>query len=107
MFEHRDGGTTTFTRAIVSSGDDEHRSYSSEYSVGNKKVSMKEFTAELLKLGVNTKARNFLVFQVHTCQQGTLWAAHVHGAPRKIGETNENSYIRMSDSDSSLSLSSR
>lgn len=72
VFENTDGSTMHLTRSIVGSGDSEHRSYSSEYSIGKKRVSLEVFAAQLLELGINTKARNFLVFQVCHCLASLL-----------------------------------
>ena len=58
-------GTLKFTRAIVGSGEHDKRTYSSQYHIDGRRVTMDDFTNQLRQLGINTKARNFLVFQVH------------------------------------------
>jgi hypothetical protein len=64
VFERTDNTVLHFTRAIVGSGTGEKRVYSSRYSIGNQTVSQTIFAKNLLALGINVKARNFLVFQV-------------------------------------------
>jgi chromosome segregation ATPase len=66
VFEHTDDTVLHFTRAIVGSGNDEKKVYSSRYSIGKETVSAEIFTKRLLALGINVKARNFLVFQVRS-----------------------------------------
>eukprot|EP00892_Ulva_mutabilis_P002473 jgi/Ulvmu1/12226/UM086_0016.1 len=63
VFQKQDGSTTKFTRAIVASGSAENVTFSSRYSIGAQNVSMEGFIQELLAVGINTRARNFLVFQ--------------------------------------------
>jgi hypothetical protein len=73
VFEDKGGSITRFTRAIVESGAGDSATYASRYQVGERIVTMDGFMEELLKIGINTKARNFLVFQVREfCFRGSL-----------------------------------
>jgi chromosome segregation ATPase len=64
VFEKSDGEIIRFKREIVKTGSAENPSYSSRYSLEDKTVSMEAFMQKLLSVGINTRARNFLVFQV-------------------------------------------
>ena len=64
VFEGPNGTDIRFTRAIVGSGSEEIRKFSSKFDIDGEDVSRAEFSTRLLALGINTKARNFLVFQV-------------------------------------------
>lgn len=63
VFQKRCGTTVKFTRAITVSGSDS-ATFSSRYSIDTQTVSADAFMQELLSVGINTRARNFLVFQV-------------------------------------------
>merc|ERR1712168_447020 len=54
-FELDDGEEKTFTRSVQSS--------SSDYKINGESVSSQQYAEQLLKLGINVKAKNFLVFQ--------------------------------------------
>lgn len=64
VFQKPDGAHINFSRLIVMSGSSEHSTFSSRYSINDHVVSMDVFIQELLAVGINTRARNFLVFQV-------------------------------------------
>lgn len=64
VFEHADGAVVHFTRAIVASGRDAALTYASRYTVAERTVTADAFAKHLLDLGINARAKNFLVFQV-------------------------------------------
>lgn len=64
IFQKKDSTIVKFTRSIVMSGSSENATFSSRYSVDARAVSLDVFVQELLTIGINTRARNFLVFQV-------------------------------------------
>lgn len=64
VFENSDGIVTRFKRAIVKTGSADNPSYSSRYYLDEQATSMEGFMQKLLSIGINTRARNFLVFQV-------------------------------------------
>lgn len=74
VFEFPDKSQQRFARAIVPSSAGSS-TYVSKYHIDERTVTLDEFTKGLLKRGVNTKARNFLVFQVRTC-----WTPAAHAA---------------------------
>ena len=69
IFELDDGAEMRFTRSILGS--------SADHKINNEAVSSPVYLKELEKLGINPKAKNFLVFQ---------------GAVESIGR-NENNYV--------------
>lgn len=64
VFETSDGTVLRFKRAIVKTGSADNPSYSSRYCLDEQAISMDAFMQKLLSVGINTRARNFLVFQV-------------------------------------------
>lgn len=76
VFEKRDGTVLRFKRAIIKTGSADNPSYSSRYFLDEKATSMDGFMQKLLSVGINTRARNFLVFQVCVWgHAGLLYAA--------------------------------
>ncbi|XP_065337981.1 structural maintenance of chromosomes protein 1A-like [Cloeon dipterum] len=55
IFELEDGTEKSFTRVVLGS--------SSEHRINEETVSSQQYLSELERLGINTKAKNFLVFQ--------------------------------------------
>jgi chromosome segregation ATPase len=65
VFERSDGSVIRFKRSILMSGQHKGTStYTSRYELDQEVVSMDAFMQKLLSVGINTRARNFLVFQV-------------------------------------------
>ena len=64
VFQKSNGTIIRFQRAIVKTGSEENPSYSSRYSLDDHTTSLDGFMQKLLSVGINSRARNFLVFQV-------------------------------------------
>lgn len=64
VFEAPHDATLRFTRTIKASGEEAKRTAKSLFDIDGRELSKADFAEQLLQLGINTKARNFLVFQV-------------------------------------------
>jgi structural maintenance of chromosome 1 len=73
VFQKSDGTVLRFKRAIIKTGSLDNPSYSSRYSLDDQPTSMEAFMQKLLSVGINTRARNFLVFQVRPQGEGNVF----------------------------------